>query len=379
MHSCQLTVSFRHTLVRVCLPCLFLIFPLSGCQNSSEQVEVVWLEEPGTSSLKPNRNTQEQGKSSVTPVENGFPSEQDPTDQRSLKYGIGVSLDGFRPFPDDDPWNTPIDEAPVDPKSDQILAYIGLDGTLHPDFGSGTWEGSKIGIPYIVVEGDQPRVTVEYEAYPEESDPGPYPIPFETPVEGDPYERGDRHAIIVDRDNWVLYELYRAFPIAGGASWRADSGAIFDLKNNTQRPRGWTSADAAGLPIFPGLVRYDEVGIQKEIRHAIRFTLAKTRRAFVAPATHWASSNEHHLLPPLGMRVRLKKDFEISEHPADVQVILRCLKKYGMILADNGSDWFVSGAPDERWDNDELRHLRKIKAKHLEIIRMDGLTTPYNF
>ena len=295
------------------------------------------------------------------------------------KYGIGVSLNDFRPFPDSDPWNQKIDAAPVDPQSDQILAFIGLNGHLHPDFGSGTWNGCKIGIPYVVVPGDQPRVTVKYQAYGEESDPGPYPLPFNTPVEGDPGDEGDRHAIVIDRDNWKLYELYRAFPVHGGASWIADSGAIFDLRTNTTRPRGWTSADAAGLPIFPGLVRYDEVGEQKEIRHALRFTLDQTRRAFVPPASHWASSDEHPLRPPLGMRVRLKASVPIEQYPESVRIILQCLKTYGMILADNGSDWFISGTPDERWNNDDLSTLRKIKASDLEILQMDGLVTPYSF
>lgn len=319
---------------------------------------------------------------SVHPTaETPLPTDNTPqkTAADSAKYGIGVSLDGFRPFPNDDPWNQNISQAEVDPQSDQILAYIGLGGNLHPDFGSGTWNGSKIGIPYIVVPGDQPRVTIRYEAYGDESDPGPYPLPFNTPVEGDPHDAGDRHAIVIDRDHKILYELYRAFPINGGASWRADSGAIFDLQTNTQRPRGWTSADAAGLPIFPGLVRYDEVGEQKEIRHALRFTLDETRRAFVPPASHWASSNEHPLLPPLGMRVRLKKEVPLDDYPESARVILQALKTYGMILADNGSDWFVSGCPDERWNNDELQTLKRIKVKDLEILKMDGLVTPYSF
>ncbi len=295
------------------------------------------------------------------------------------RYGIGASLNGFRPFPEDDPWNIDISQAEVDPDSARILAYIGLEGRLHPDFGSGTWNGSAIGIPYIVVPGDQPRVTITYEAHGDESDPGPFPLPFNTPVEGDPHEAGDRHAIVVDRDNWMLYELYRAFPIQGGARWRAESGAVFDLQSNTKRPLGWTSADAAGLPIFPGLVRYDEVAEQQEIRHALRFTLSRTRRAFVPPASHWASAEEHPLLPPMGMRVRLKADLPIDHYPQSARIILQALKTYGMILADNGSDWFLSGAPDERWDNEELATLKRIKPRDFEILKMDGLVTPHTF
>jgi len=294
------------------------------------------------------------------------------------KYGIGVSLDGFRPFPANDPWNQDISKAPVDPNSDRILAYLGFDGHLHPDFGSGTWNGSPIGIPYILVSGDQARMRVQYTAYGGQSDPGPFPIPFETPVEGAPGTDGDRHALIIDRDHWVLYELYRAFPKKAGVVWEAESGAIFNLKTNTKRPRGWTSADAAGLPIFPGLVRYDEVGEQKKIAHALRFTLEKTRRAYVSPASHWASQADHPLLPPMGMRIRLKADVELSEFPAEVQVILQALKTYGMILADNGSNWFISGTPDERWDNDALRALRKIKVHQLEILQMENIVTPYS-
>ncbi len=354
---------------------MLLVCSLMGCEQSEivEEGEAVWYEPEGQIDQPEEISSVPMNTESEVFV---LKSESIHEDK---KYGIGVSLNGFRPFPDDDPWNQKIDQAEVDPKSDQMLAYIGLHGQLHPDFGSGTWEGAKIGIPYIVVPGDQPHVSVNYEAYGEESDAGPFPLPFETPVEGEPFDRGDRHAIVIDRDNWVLYELYRAFPQNGGASWLADSGAIFDLKKNTKRPRGWTSADAAGLPIFPGLVRYEEVGERKEIRHAIRFTLDNTRQAFVPPASHWASSDNNPLLPPLGMRVRLKQGFDVSKFPADVQVILQCLKTYGMILADNGSDWFISGSPDERWNNDELRTLRQVKVKDLEIIKMDGLKTPYNF
>ncbi len=365
---------------------------LPGCQqqpeSSSPAGQGVWYE-PETPLPSSNPASSDTTAASValapqnpTDQEKPESSGQTTTKAQALdpaRYGIGVSLHGFRPFPDDDPWNQDISGEDVDPHSLQILAYIGLGGHLHPDFGSGTWNGSKIGIPYIVVPGDQPRVEVRYDAYGDESDPGPFPLPFHTPVEGDPYDAGDRHAIVIDRDNWKLYELYRAFPVKGGASWRADSGAIFDLQTNTQRPRGWTSADAAGLPIFPGLVRYDEVGEQKKIAHALRFTLERTRRAYVAPASHWASSDEHPLLPPLGMRVRLKKTVPLEDYPESARIILQALKTYGMILADNGSDWFISGSPDERWNNDELRALRRIKVKDLEIVKIKEIVTPYSF
>lgn len=362
----------------------------SGSQQKSSDSKPLWYEsekEPLVESLSGKAETRlpalqipPASPQPVAQISTKTPEkkQQPPETQQQVKYGMGASLNGFRPFRDDDPWNQEVTKVEVDPNSDRILAPIGLDGHLHPDFGSGTWNGAPIGIPYIVVPGDQPRVTVQYTAYGDQSDPGPFPLPFETPVEGAPGTDGDRHAIVIDRDNFILYELYRAFPKKGGARWEADSGAIFNLKTNTKRPQGWTSADAAGLPIFPGLVRYDEVAEQKEIAHALRFTLARTRRAYVSPASHWASQDDNPLLPPMGMRVRLKADVDLSEFPAEVQVILRALKKYGMILADNGSDWFISGTPDERWDNDTLRALRSIKVQHLEILKMESVVTPYS-
>ncbi|MEZ5942573.1 MAG: hypothetical protein R3C18_14360 [Planctomycetaceae bacterium] len=287
--------------------------------------------------------------------------------------GPNSPLGGMQIFPADNAWNQPVDAAKVDVLSDVIIKAIGADKTLFPDFGSGTWNGAPIGIPYYVVDGKQKFVPISFTAYGDQSDPGPYPIPADVPVEGAPNIDGDRHVIIVDRDNHKLYELFRAFSIANGQMWRADSGAIFDLHSNAKRPEGWTSADAAGLPIFPGLVRYEEAVELGEIKHALRFTVAKTRRAYVAPASHHASRDENPLLPPMGMRVRLKADFDISDYPAEAQVILKCLKKYGMILADNGSDWYISGAPDPRWNNDTLRTLRQVKGSDLEVIQMEGL------
>ncbi|MCA9079921.1 MAG: hypothetical protein KDA58_05150 [Planctomycetaceae bacterium] len=290
-----------------------------------------------------------------------------------VALGPNAPLGGLQIFPRDNPWNQPVDQAPTDPMSDLIIRGIGPDKKLFCDFGAGFWNGAEIGIPYHVVSGDQPKVPISFTAYGDQSDPGPYPIPPNAPIEGDPNPDGDRHCIVLDKDNMKLYELFRAFPVAGGKMWRAESGAIFDLTSNARRPEGWTSADAAGLAIFPGLARYEEVVELKEIPHALRFTLQKTRRAYVYPASHHASRDTNALLPPMGMRVRLKADYDISQFPPDAQVILRCLKKYGMILADNGSDWYINGAPDPRWNDTALRTLREVKGGDFEVIEMQGL------
>ena len=294
-----------------------------------------------------------------------------------------ASLRGYRPFPAADAWNTPVDKAPVDPNSDALITSIGRDKPLHPDFGA-PYQGAPSGIPYVVVSGSTPRVPVTF-AYRDESDPGPYPIPPHAPIEGGPEGKGDRHLLLLDRDNHKLYELFSLYPPgkkregedekANSAGWRAGSGAIFDLNTNAPRPAGWTSADAAGLPIFPGLVRYDEVREQKEIRHALRFTIVRSRHAYVPPARHFASPHADPNLPPMGMRVRLKADVDISRFSADAQVILKCLKTYGMIVADNGSDWFVSGAPDARWNDDDLGTLKRIKGSDFEVVKMGPMTT----
>jgi len=290
-----------------------------------------------------------------------------------VHLGPGAALGGKRPFPDDNPWNQRVDQVEIDPLSDVIIAAIGGEKSLYGDFGAGSWNGAPIGIPYVIVEGTQARAHIKYTAYGDESDPGPYPVPRHAPIEGDPNQDGDRHVLVIDRDNWQLYELFRAFPIAEGQLWRADSGAIFDLSSNAQRPLGWTSADAAGLPIFPGLVRYDEAVEIGEIRHALRFTVSKSRSAYVPPASHWASRFSEISLPPMGMRVRLKESVDISSFPKEVQVILLALKRYGMILADNGSDWFLSGAPDPRWNDENLRTLKQLQGHDFEVILMEGL------
>ena len=279
-------------------------------------------------------------------------------------------LAGCAVFPADNVWNTPVDDLPVHASSAVYVATIGADVGLRPDFGSGTWEGSPIGIPYVVVPGTQPGVAVVFE-YDDESDQGLYPVPANPPIEGGPDSDGDRHVLIVDRDDCVLYELYEVYPQADG-SWHAGSGAIFDLGSNTLRPAGWTSADAAGLPILPGLVRYDEVD-KGEIRHALRFTAPQTQKAYVWPARHHASDLTGARYPPMGLRFRLRTDFDVSGFSPAVQVILRALKKYGMILADNGSSWYISGVPDERWDNDVLRELRRVRGSDFDAVDVSSL------
>lgn len=288
-----------------------------------------------------------------------------------IEPGIGASLQGHRPFPDDNPWNQDISKLPVDPNSRALIASIGLDTGVHPDFGT-FWEGAPIGIPYVVVSGEQAKVPVSFN-YEDESDPGPYPIPSDAPIEGGADADGDRHILIVDKDNWRLYETFYSQPTDSG--WQCGSGAVFDLTSNALRPAGWTSADAAGLPIFPGLVRYDEVIELGEIRHALRFTAQRTRHAYVSPARHFASSSTDTSRPPMGMRVRLKASVDISAYPPSVQVILTALKKYGMFLADNGSNWYISGAHDSRWDDDELSSIRGIKGGDFEVVQMGTIVT----
>ncbi len=287
-----------------------------------------------------------------------------------IRAGSGPVLSGCPVFPADHIWNTPIDHLPTDPLSRQFVSTIGLTKGAHADFGSGTWEGGPIGIPFIVVPGSQSKVAVTFD-YQEESDPGPYPIPLNPPIEGGAASEGDRHLLILDRDHCRLYELYNAWPQPDG-SWQAGSGAQFDLNSYDLRPETWTSADAAGLPILPGLVRYEEVSAG-EIRHALRFTAPATRREYIWPARHYASWHTEPQYPPLGQRFRLKADFDLSGFSPEVQVILRALKKFGMILADNGSSWYISGAPDERWDNDHLHELQQVPGSAFEAVTVSSL------
>jgi RNA polymerase sigma factor (sigma-70 family) len=291
------------------------------------------------------------------------------TDDHPVQLGVNASLGGKRPFPDDNPWNQEVAGEPVDPNSDALLARIGLDKPLRPEFGT-TANGAPFGIPYVVVAGKQPRVAVRFN-YEAESDPGPYPIPPDAPIEAGPIGDENRHMIVLDRDNWKLYEMLAPRP--DGPGWRAATGASFDLNSNKLRPWGATSADGAGLPIFPGLVRYDEVIEQRAIRHALRFTVRQTRRAFVAPARHYASMLKDPDLPPMGMRVRLKADYDISTFPPSAQVILSALKRYGMFVASHGPDWGLSGAPDPRWNDAELRTLERVKGKDFEVVRMNRI------
>lgn len=278
----------------------------------------------------------------------------------------GLSLNGRRPFPADNPWNTDIRGAPVDARSSTLIASCGLR-SLHADFGT-VWNGAPNGIPYVLVRSTQAKVPVTFD-YDGESDRGPYPIPPSAPIEGGPSSAGDRHVIVIDVDAWKLYELFDAHLVNGGASWRAGSGAIFDLNSNALRPAGWTSADAAGLPIFPGLVRYDEVAEQRAINHALRFTCPRTRKAYVSPARHYASSDTSSALPPMGMRVRLKANFDTTSFTPNLRVILRAMMQYGMFVADNGSGWYVSGAPDSRWSDDELAGLARVPSSAFEVVK----------
>jgi hypothetical protein len=269
-------------------------------------------------------------------------------------------------FPHNNVWNVAVDTLPVDPNSNAFISTIGVNSPVHADFGSGTWEGDPIGIPYVDVPGNQTKVDVSFD-YEEESDPGPYPIPPDAPIEGG----DDKHVLVLDRDNCMLYELFDAEKVSD-TEWHAGSGAIFDLKSNVLRPANWTSADAAGLPILPGLVRYDEV-VKGEIRHAIRFTAPHTRKDYVWPARHFASTLTGQQYPPMGQRFRLQGDFDISSFSPQIQVILSALKKYGMILADNGSAWFISGAPDEGWDNDMLHELDNVHGADFEAVDTSSL------
>jgi hypothetical protein len=277
-------------------------------------------------------------------------------------------------FPRSSHWNQRVDRLPLHPRSNDIVASIGPRAGLHPDFGAGRWQGAPIGIPYVTVSRRQRRVPVSF-GYADESDPGPYPIPRDAPIEGGRGSDGDRHVLVVDRDRCRLYELYAAYPLDGGRRWRAGSGAVFDLRSNRLRPRGWTSADAAGLPILPGLARYREVR-RGTIDHALRITVPRTRRAFLYPARHFASSNADPRLPAMGQRLRLKRGVDISRFPRQARVVLRALKLYGAIVADNGAPWYVTGAPSRGWDDDALHTLHRIKGSDFEVVDTSRLARP---
>jgi hypothetical protein len=293
-----------------------------------------------------------------------------------MALGAGASLNGFVPFPADSLWNQNIAGAPVDPNSDAIINFIGESTPLHPDFGSGLYAGREIGIPYIVVSGD-PLVKVNFTAYGDESDPGPMPIPANAPIEGDPKPgSGDRHVLVLDRDTCWLYELYNSHLLKNG-NWNAASAAVWDLLQGEQRPYTWTSADAAGLPVFPGLARYDEYA-SGAIQHALRFTLKNSQAAFTPPASHWAANSTNPAAAPMGMRLRLKANYDISDFPAQAKAILTALQQYGMIMADNGSSMYISGDPDDRWDNDDLGALKQVPASAFEVVLMNPIYTAAN-
>jgi len=277
-------------------------------------------------------------------------------------------------FPADNPWNTPVDTLPVAANSAAMIKAIGLDAPVHADFGSGKWEGGPIGIPFDVVSKATRRYRVRFD-YADESDRVRYPIPRGVHIEGGPHSTGDRHALLVDKSTCRLYELYDLHHAARG--WTAGSGATWSLRSNKLRPAGWTSADAAGLPIFPGLARWDEVAAGV-IDHALRFTAPETRRAYVYPARHFASSSTSASLPPMGLRVRLKASVDISTFPKQARVVLKALQVYGMLLADNGSPWYVSGAPSSHWSNDDLHSLGRLTGADFEVVDTSSLRQPGN-
>lgn len=275
----------------------------------------------------------------------------------------GPSVGGCDVFPADNAWNRRVDADPLRSDSDAIIATIQANGgtRLHPDFG----ENPNYGIPYVVVGVDQPDVPIEYRAYGDESDPGPFPVPLDAPVEGGAASGGDRHVVVVQSGSCELFELYRAFRAGGG--WAADSGARFDLDSNELRPLGWTSADAAGLPILPGLVRYDEVAAGS-IDHAIRITFSRTQDGYILPATHAASNRSDPTLPPMGLRLRLKAEFDVGSLTGQSRVIAEAMQRYGVIVADNGSNWYFQGAPSPEWDDDDLNQLKAVSGDWFEVV-----------
>jgi len=285
-----------------------------------------------------------------------------------MSTGQGASLNGFLPFTSSNLWNTDISSAPVDPNSNAIMANWVGSVNVHPDWGN----DPTYGIPYVVVDGKQPLVNVNLNAYGDESDPGPMPVPPNAPIEGGSSSDGDRHVLVLDNGNCFLYELYNSSVNSDG-SWNADSTAVWDLLSDEQRPYTWTSADAAGLPVFPGLVRYDEAASGK-IQHAFRFTLPRTRAAFTPPASHYAANTSDPTAPPMGMRLRLKSSFNISGFSLQMQVILKAMQHYGLILADNGSSLFVTGVSDSRWGSD-LDSLKTVPSSAFEVVKMDPVYT----
>jgi hypothetical protein len=285
-------------------------------------------------------------------------------DVKPMTYGESPLIGQCSVFPPDNAWNTDISAFPLHPNSANLIANIGAGGFLHPDF------GTIYGIPFNLVPGTQPRVPITF-YYDDESDPGPYPIPPNPLIE----DGGDQHILVIDSDSCVLYEVFDAYEFTG-SEWHAGAGAIWPLTFNATRPAGFTSADAAGLPIFPGLARYEEVVEQGEIRHALRFTVQQSRRGYIFPASHQAGSTDDPNVPPMGLRLRLRASFDVSGFHPQVQVILRALQRYGMIVADNGSDWFISGAPDARWDDEILDQLKTVSGSNFEVVYTGEVVTP---
>jgi hypothetical protein len=284
---------------------------------------------------------------------------------------VGPTIAGCPAFPADNPWNQRVDDDPIDPRSNQYMAAMnGGSRFLHPDFGG----NGEYGIPWTVVDANQPKVPMVFD-YENDSDPGPYPIPPSVLIEGGTDQSGDRHILVVDKDNCVLYETFDSWPHGDG--WRAGSGAVFNLRSNALRPLFLTSADAAGLPILPGLIRHDEVKAGK-IDHALRFTVARTQHGFVHPATHYASPHTDPNLPPMGLRVRLKASYDLSGFGPTAKVVLTAMKEYGMFLADNGSDWFITGENNKAWNDDEIHELSKVPASAFEVVAHGDVTTQWH-
>ncbi|MGA2630657.1 MAG: hypothetical protein ABSG54_10635 [Terriglobia bacterium] len=287
----------------------------------------------------------------------------------STDFSTSPVISGCPVFPTDNPWNTDISNFCVDPNSSAYINSINQDKQyLHADFGS----NPDYGIPFVVVPGNQQFVAILFTEFPGESDPGPYPVSPDAPIEGGINSTGDRHVLTLDDGNCVLYELYHAYKDAGDPGWQAGSGAVFDLRSDALRHDGWTSADAAGLPILPGLARYDEVAAGA-IQHALRFTVASTQHGYIHPATHFASPSSDPSLPPMGLRLRLKVSFDISGYTGQSKTILTALKKYGMIVADNGSSWYVTGAPDSRWDDTDLDQLKTVPGNAFEVVQTGAI------
>jgi hypothetical protein len=277
-------------------------------------------------------------------------------------------------FPRTSHWNKRVDKLPLLPGSSSMIAAVGASRSSHANFGSGLYEGGPIGIPFTVVSKTQRRVPVSFD-FADQSDGRRYPIPPNVAIEGGRSSEGDRHVLLVDRSRCRLYELYAAYPQGGGTSWRAGSGAIWNLRSNRMRPRGWTSADGAGLPILPGLARYDEVK-RGRIKHALRITVPRTRQAFIYPARHFASSLTDPSLPAMGQRVRLRRSFSLRGYPRQSRVVLRALKEFGALVADNGAAWYVIGAPSRGWNNDDLRSLGRVRGSDFEVVDSTKLKRP---